>query len=237
MSRSERLLDLLQRLRAHRHAVNGAVLAGELGISLRTLYRDIASLQAQGARIDGSPGLGYLLRPGFTLPPLMFSDEEVEALALGTRWVADRADGPLAEAARQALAKIAAVLPPERRQVLEQSALIVGPADAARMAAAPSAGEAGLATIRRAIRAERKLDLRYVDGQGTTSERTVWPFAIGFFDRARVLVAWCELRRAIRHFRIDRITGLSARDEPYPERRHALMAAWREAEGVRAPPA
>src|ERR1700752_131103 len=106
MSRAERLLELMQMLRRHRRPVSGAQLAQELGISLRTLYRDIASLQAQGATIDGAPGIGYVLRPGFVLPPLMLAPEEIEALVLGTRWVADRADRRLADAARNALAKI-----------------------------------------------------------------------------------------------------------------------------------
>src|SRR5215217_1872914 len=96
MSRAERLLDLIQLLRQHRRAVAGAVLAEELGISLRTLYRDIESLKAQGAHIDGEAGVGYVLRPGFTLPPLMFSEEEIEALVLGSRWISERADEPLA---------------------------------------------------------------------------------------------------------------------------------------------
>lgn len=108
MSRAERLLDLMQVLRRHRGPVSGRHLAQETGVSLRTLYRDIASLQAQGAAIEGEPGLGYVLRPGFTLPPLMFREEEIEALVLGMRWVAARGDDPLAAAAGDALAKIAA---------------------------------------------------------------------------------------------------------------------------------
>lgn len=106
MSRSERLLALLQHLRRHRHPVSGATLAADLGISLRTLYRDIATLQSQGAHLDGAPGLGYVLREGFVLPPLMFSVDEVEALVLGSRWVIDRGDQRLGVAARDALAKI-----------------------------------------------------------------------------------------------------------------------------------
>src|SRR5881396_422406 len=126
MSRAQRLLDLIQLLRGYRRPVSGAVLAEALGISLRTLYRDIETLNAQGATIDGAPGLGYVLRPGFMLPPLMFSEEEIEALVLGSRWVADRADHRLGEAARNALAKISAVLPPELRHDLETSALLIG---------------------------------------------------------------------------------------------------------------
>ena len=224
MSRSARLLDLIQLLRRHTRPVSGAAIAGELGISLRTLYRDVATLQAQGAHIDGAPGLGYVLRAGFVLPPLMFSADEVEALVLGSRWVSDRGDARLAAAARDALAKIAAVLPPELRLELETSALLVGPG-------APIAvGDSDLASIRQAIRQEHKLWLRYQDAGGAASERTVWPFALGFFDRVRVVVAWCELRQAIRHFRTDRINALQAMPERYPRRRLALLKDWRERE-------
>ena len=224
MSRSARLLDLIQLLRRHRRPVSGAAIAGELGISLRTLYRDVATLQAQGAHIDGAPGLGYVLRAGFVLPPLMFSADEVEALVLGSRWVSDRGDARLAAAARDALAKIAAVLPPELRLELETSALLVGPG-------APIAvGDSDLASIRQAIRQEHKLWLRYQDAGGAASERTIWPFALGFFDRVRVVVAWCELRQAIRHFRTDRISALQDMPVRYPRRRLALLKDWRERE-------
>jgi predicted DNA-binding transcriptional regulator YafY len=226
MSRSERLLALLQLLRRHRQPVSGAAIAVELGISLRSLYRDIATLQAQGARIDGAPGLGYVMKPGFTLPPLMFSADEVEALVLGSRWVVDRGDGRLAAAARDALAKIAAVLPAELRHELDTSALIVGPG------APLAAGDVEVATLRQAIRIEHKVDIRYRDAEAKDSLRTVWPFALGFFDRARVLVAWCELRQAIRHFRTDRIASLSLSGERYPRRRQALMKEWREQQGI-----
>lgn len=170
MSRSERLLDLLQLLRRHRRPVSGAVIAVELDISLRALYRDIGTLQSQGARIDGAPGLGYVMKPGFTLPPLMFSAEEIEALVLGSRWVVDRGDARLAAAARDALAKIAAVLPTELRRELDTSALLVGPG------APIAAGDVELATIRHAIRTEHKLDICYRDAAAKDSLRTIWPF-------------------------------------------------------------
>jgi len=111
MARSERLLSLLQVLRRYRRPVRGQALAEELGVSIRTLYRDIASLQAQGAMIEGEPGVGYLMKPGFMLPPMMFRSEELDALVLGMRWVADRCDRTLSDGALSALAKIAAVLP------------------------------------------------------------------------------------------------------------------------------
>lgn len=224
--RAQRLLDLIQVLRRHRLPVTGAALAEELGVSLRTLYRDIATLQAQGATIDGEPGLGYVLRPGFMLPPLMFSEEEIAALVLGSRWVADRADTPLGAAARNALAKIAAVLPPDLRDDLDASTLIIGPGPVI------AAGDVELATIRRAIRAEAKLAIAYRDGRAADTERVIWPFALAFFDRVRVVVAWCELRQAFRHFRTDRIAGLTLTDTRYPRRRQVLLREWRLAEGI-----
>lgn len=216
----------MQLLRRHRRPIGGAVIAAELGISLRTLYRDIATLQAQGASIDGAPGLGYVLRPGFMLPPLMFTPDEIEALVLGSRWVSERGDEHLAAAARDAIAKISAVLPADLRHELDTSALLVGPGEAI------AAGDAELASIRQAIRAEHKLEIRYRDANAADSQRTIWPFAIGFFDRARVVVAWCEWRQAIRHFRTDRILGLALLGERYPRRRQALMNEWREQEGI-----
>lgn len=228
MSRAERLLQLMQCLRRHRFPVTSQSLALELGISVRTLYRDIASLQAQGAEIEGEPGVGYVLRPGFLLPPLMFSEEEIEALVLGSRWVAERADSHLAAAARNAIAKIAAVLPSELRHELEANALLVGPG------APIAAGDQALAQIRKAIRAEHKIAITYRDLKDQTSQRTIWPFAIGFFDQARVLVAWCELRQEIRHFRSDRISTITVLPERYPKRRQALLKLWREQEGIAA---
>lgn len=237
MSRAERLLSLLQLLRRHRQPVSGAALAAELGISLRTLYRDIASLQSQGAAIDGAPGWGYVLRPGFLLPPLMFTPDEIEALALGSAWVADRGDARLGAAARQALGKIAAVLPAEGRQWLDNGALLVGPAAAPPAAGSLSAGDAGLPLLRAALRSEHKLALGYRDAQGRDTERTVWPVALGFFDRARVLVAWCELRQDLRHFRTDRIFALADTGQRMPRRRQVLLREWREAEGIADRPA
>ena len=226
MSRAQRLLDLIQVLRRHRRPVSGAVLADELGVSLRTLYRDVATLNGQGAHIDGEAGMGYVLRPGFMLPPLMFSEDEIEALVLGSRWVADRADAPLGQAARNALAKIAAVLPADLKDGLEASALLVGPGQAI------AAGDSELTAIRRAIRNEHKLRIRYADKAGGKTSRTIWPFAIGFFDRARVVVAWCELRQGFRHFRTDRIAALTSTDRRYQRRRAVLLKEWRAAKGI-----
>ena len=226
MSRAARLLELIQLLRQHRKPVSGQVLAEALGISVRTLYRDIATLQGEGATIDGQPGVGHLMRPGFLLPPLMFSEDEIEALALGLRWVMDRTDGAMARAARDALGKIAAVLPQDMAAVAEGSGLILPPG--ARVQGA----EARLPDLRRAIRAERKVAIAYADKTGRETERVIWPFALAFFEAVRVVVAWCELRQDYRAFRADRITRLEVGETRYPRRRHALMQEWKAREKV-----
>ncbi len=170
--------------------------------------------------------MGYVLRPGFMLPPLMFSEEEIEALVLGARWVSDRGDAPLGVAAQSAVSKIAAVLPHELREMLDASALLVGPGKAI------STGATDLSELRLAIRAERKVTIHYRDLQETETKRTVWPFALGYFDNVRVLVAWCELRQGFRHFRTDRIAAFAVEEQRYPRRRQSLLKAWREMEGI-----
>lgn len=229
MSRSQRLLDLVQVLRRHRRPVSGRTLAEETSVSIRTLYRDIATLQGQGAPIEGEPGVGYVLKPGFMLPPLMFSEDEIEALVLGSRWVTERADDRLGAAARDAMAKIVAVLPADLRERADASALLVGPGSAI------TEGAIDLGMVRKAIRAERKLAISYHDGKAASSQRVIWPFALSFFDHVRVVVAWCELRQGFRHFRADRIAELSALDIRYPRRRLALLKEWRESEGIPPP--
>lgn len=226
MSRSRRLLELVQTLRRHRHPVTAAQLAQTLGVSVRTLYRDIDTLRAEGAPIEGEAGLGYVLRPGFLLPPLMFSEDEIESLALGLRWVIDRTDGAMALAARDALAKIAAVLPQDMRAIAAGSGLILPPV------VQPSMAEARLPDLRRAIRAERRVRIRYADGSGAQSARVIWPFALAFFEQVRVVVAWCELRQGYRHFRADRIAALEVLEDRYPRRRYALMKEWQQAEKI-----
>lgn len=229
MSRAARLLDLLQSLRNRRQPVTGLELARELGVSIRTLYRDIATLQAQGADIQGEPGLGYVLRPGFTLPPLMFSADEIEAIVLGSRWVATRADDArLSDSARQAMSKILAVLPENLRERAEATNLVV-----ARIGLEPAQVDAG--QIRLAIRNERKLSISYGDTSGMTTERVIWPFMIGFFEKVRVVAAWCEMRQDFRSFRVDRISRLAVLDERYPRRRAVMLKEWREREGIPPP--
>ncbi len=173
--------------------------------------------------------MGYVLQPGFTLPPLMFTREEIEALVLGSRWVSKRGDARLGAAAENALTKIAAVLPHDLRSALDDSALLVGPPDDS-----PS-GKVELALIRQAIRTERRLGITYQDLKGKPSSREIWPFALGYFDRVHILIAWCELRHEFRHFRTDRIASLEIREERYPRRRQTLLKEWRASEGIPSP--
>lgn len=227
LSRAQRLLDLIQILRRHRYPVSGKHLAEELGVSLRTLYRDIATLQSQGASIDGEPGVGYILRPGFMLPPLMFSEEEIEALVLGSRWVARRADKNLRLAATNVLAKISSVLPDDLRHQLEYSGLLIGP-----VKTAIDNDDEKETFVRDAIRREQKLQMVYTDVKGEESQRTIWPLALGYFEEVHVIVGWCELRSDFRHFRIDRITKLTPCEQRYPQRRQILLKQWREIHNI-----
>lgn len=226
MSRSERLLSLLQVLRRHRQPVSGAALASELGISLRTLYRDIATLQAQGANVEGEAGVGYVLRPGYMLPPLMFSREEIEALVLGTRLVAQRADPELAISARDALAKITEVLPGDLREELAASTLFAGPG-----LPLPE-DRIDLARLREFIRSEQMMKIAYRDEKGSATERLIWPFALTFFEGARLVIAWCTLRGDFRSFRTDRMDLVEGPLGRYPKRRMQLLKAWRLQHGI-----
>ncbi|GKX57966.1 helix-turn-helix transcriptional regulator [Leminorella grimontii] len=226
MSRSERLLSLLQLLRNHRYPMSGKALAASLNVSLRTLYRDIRSLQAQGAAIEGEAGVGYVLKEGFLLPPLMFTPQEIEALTLGARWVKERVDDELATAATQALAKIAAVVSPPLRYRLESAPLLIGPSDRTLHC------QEMITRLRAAVENERKIEMSYTDKSGRATRRTVWPFAIGFFDDVRLLLAWCELRNEVRNFRVDRLSELRILDERYPRRRQTLLKEWYRHSGI-----
>lgn len=220
MNRTERLLTLLQVLRRYRMPVSGQKLADELNISIRTLYRDILTLQLQGADIEGEPGVGYLLRPGFFLPPLMFSQTEIEALMLGILWVSTFADRPLAKAASDALTKIKEVLPSNARNGMGAVPLRVGPPRSVNFA------NEDLSTLRDAIRRECKIDIIYRSKNGLQSQRVIWPFAIGYFTDSRILVGWCEKGQNYRHFRTDGIISLTVLDERYTRRRASLFQEW-----------
>lgn len=226
MSRADRLLRLVQLLRRHRAPVSAAVLAQELEVSVRSIYRDVDTLRAQGAAIEGEAGLGYVLKPGFLLPPLMFSDEELEAVTLGLRLTAEHGDPALERAAADVVAKLRAVLPKDLQALLSGTGLLAGPARA-RPRESIDLGE-----VRRALRRERKARIEYTDQRGVASSRVIWPVALGFFERARVVVAWCERRGDFRSFRADRIARWTTLGAGYPKTRASLLRAWRQRERI-----
>ncbi len=226
MTRSARLLKLMDLLRGRRRPVTAATLAGRLSVSVRTVYRDIQALAGLGADIDGSAGVGYTLRSGFFLPPLMFSDEEIEALVLGVRWITGQGDASLAAAAESALARVASASPRELREKIAEIGLFAPRAGKGAGRGAPGGPDVG--DIRAAIREEHKLRIGYVDAAGKPSERVVWPIAVGFFEGVKVFAGWCELRRGFRHFRIDRIATLARLPARYPTPRRELVRNWRK---------
>lgn len=219
LPRSARPLDLIQVLRRRQRPVPAAELAAELRVSLRTIYRDIGTLQAQGAPIDGDAGSGYVLRPEFLLPPLIFGDDEMDAVILGLSFVVQCGDADLASAAEDALAKIEAVLPPGNEGILSASPLLGADGE--------SSETPHLGVIRKAIREERKLFLSYTDKKGSASKRVIWPVSIDFFGAGEMLAAWCETRGDFRHFRLDRIVAITPMQERLPKRHRILVAEWR----------
>ncbi|MCB9745423.1 MAG: YafY family transcriptional regulator [Alphaproteobacteria bacterium] len=207
MRRADRLFRIVQLLRS-RSLVTAEQLAEELGVSKRTIYRDVRDLQESDVPIRGEAGVGYAMERGFELPPLTFTTEQIEALVLGARMVEAWGDPELAEASRAALGKVEAVLPSALRRVLldtQLHALRFGPRDEAP----------ALSAFRRAIGERQKLRLRYADRHGEVSERVVWPLGLYFWGRSWSLAAWCELRQDYRNFRPDRVEGVELLDEGF----------------------
>lgn len=221
MNKPERLLQLLQVLRSYRYAVSGERLADRLGISIRTLYRDIAALQAMGAEIEGEAGVGYILKPTFFLPPLMFTKTELEALLLGIQWVSQYGDAPLSEGARDALNKIFDVLPASIKNDNNAFTLRVGPP------ASETLAKEDLSTIRDAIAKQNKIRIVYKSQDGKETQRIIWPFTIGYFTDGRILVAWCEKENDYSHFKTNRIISLEILDEHYSRSKDNLFREWR----------
>ncbi|MBZ2188734.1 YafY family transcriptional regulator [Alcanivorax sp. JB21] len=220
MDKTARLFSLMDALRRRRLPVTAATLADELSVSVRTIYRDVQALIALGATIDGEAGMGYVLRTGFFLPPLMFDDAELEALVLGASWVAGQGDEELVRAAHNVLAKVATASPRDLRDRIDGIGLWASPVEG-------DPGTVFLPRVREAIRLEQMLHMHYRRADGEASERTVWPIMLAFFERVRMLVAWCELRQGFRHFRLDRISELTVPGGHYPRRRSVLVREWR----------
>ncbi len=208
MRRADRLFEIIQHLR-RRPTTRARDLAEALEVSERTIYRDISDLMASGVPIEGEAGVGYVLRAGFDLPPLMFREQEIEALVLGARIVESWADNELAEAASHAIAKIEAVIPERLRGFMANTALL-----APSMHFMEPIGF-DLADLRRAVRSQSKVRFRYTDVLGQGSARTVRPLSLAYFGPVWVLAAWCELREDFRTFRLDRMVGFAVTEEHF----------------------
>ena len=206
MRRAERLFKIIQRLRRRPTVTTARTLSEALEVSERTIYRDIAHLMESGVPIRGEAGVGYLLERSFDLPPLMFDDQEIEALVFGARVVRSWSDPALAAAAEDALAKIESVMPPKLQERLEKTPLF-----AFNFRRRDQEMEA-LADVRQAIHRRKRLLLTYQDAELATSERVVRPLGLFFWGPRWTLGAWCELRQAFRSFRIDRISDFSLLD-------------------------
>jgi predicted DNA-binding transcriptional regulator YafY len=220
MEQNRRLFAIMDALRRNRKALSAASLAKTLKVSTRTLYRDMQVLKDLGAPIEGEAGIGYVLRAGFFLPPLMFTREELEALVLGARWVGVQPDKGLAEAAKNALGKIGAAAPADLRAQIDDVGLwpVFFPSNQKPVEF--------LTVVRTAMRAEKTLSLRYADAKDQVTERLVWPVQIGFHENLQTVIGWCLLRKAFRTFRADRIREATITDKPYGKPRLMLVRAW-----------
>ncbi len=218
MRRADRLLQIVQVLRRRKTPTTARALADELEVAPRTIYRDVAALQAARVPIDGEAGVGYVLRAGYDLPPLMFSADELEAVVLGARMVAARCDPELARAAMDVLAKVEAVLPGDAPAQMRRATLLVPH---------PLPDEldfgAHVPTIRRAIRDHHKLRIDYADEHGQRSTRTIWPLGLYLFSHRTLVCAWCEMRADFRAFRPERIAACTALDLRFDAKHGALM--------------
>lgn len=218
--RADRLFEIIQLLRSAAGPMTAAALASRLEVTVRTVYRDIAALQGQRIPIEGAAGIGYVLRPGFDMPPLMLTVDEVEAIATGVRLLRRIRDPGLNAAAQRVLAKVAGIVPGPLGPQILSAPLYVSDGSAV----APSGIDP--AVLRRAIRERRKLRVGYRDAEGRSSARVLWPVAMAYYVDATLLAAWCELRRDFRHFRVERIETADLLDERFPEDRGRLLREW-----------
>lgn len=220
MRRADRLFDIIQSLRAAAGPMTAAALADHLEVTVRTIYRDIAALQASRVPIEGAPGLGYVLRRGFDLPPLMFTADEADAVAIGVRLLRRLRDPKLQSAADSVLAKLAAVVPVPLQPHLVAAPVFVSEGDA------PAVTGIDLAELRSAIHGSRKMSIAYADDAGRRTDRTIWPVAMAYYVDATVIGAWCELRNDFRHFRVDRILSSRVLDDCFPADNGKLVTEW-----------
>ena len=222
MRKASRLFEIIQILRLAKKPMTAALMAERLEVTVRSIYRDIAALQSMRVPIEGGRGIGYIMRPGFDLPPLMFSIEETEAIVLSLALLERTGDEELKLAARRVNQKLAGAVPPPLRQAMENKALFAW----GTVAQAPAGVD--LAIVRRAIRDERKLTLNYRDEMGRTTERMIRPIALIYYSQTANIVAWCELRQAIRNFRGDRVEACAETEVFFKGGGDGLRTLWTE---------
>jgi predicted DNA-binding transcriptional regulator YafY len=220
MRRADRLFDIIQSLRTAAGPMTAGALADKLEVTARTIYRDIAALQASRVPIEGAAGVGYVLRRGFDLPPLMFTDDEADAVAIGVRLLRRLRDPKLQQAAESVLAKLAIVVPDPLQSHLVAAPIFVSEGDA------PPVTGVDLAELRGAIHETRKISIAYVDEEGRQTRRTIWPLAMAYYVDVTLIGAWCELRNDFRHFRTDRILSSHMLDERFPTNNGELISKW-----------
>lgn len=206
-----RLFSILDRLRVHRNPVSADTLAATLDVSPRTIYRDMATLQAMGAPIRGEGGVGYQIEKGYFLPPLHFDPDELDAIILGMRLAAARGDGPLADAALRASAKINAVLSDDAKDEYARAPLLAF----SGQSNTPDRSLRFLSPLRLALRQRRRLSIRYRDLKGRPSTRRVRPLGLTAFDKVWLLTGWCEQKSDFRNFRIDRLVAVKETGETF----------------------
>ncbi|WP_320199176.1 helix-turn-helix transcriptional regulator [Agrobacterium sp. rho-13.3] len=219
MRKASRLFEIIQILRQAKKPVTAQRIAEQLEVTARSVYRDIVVLQGMRVPIEGERGIGYILRPGFDLPPLMFTIEETEAIVLALAMVERAGDRELAQAAQRVSGKIAASLPDPLGRILSTTAL-----HAWGFSATSTVMDLGL--VRRAVRDEEKLRLTYRDESGAQTERVVRPIAVIYYSEVANIVAWCELRQAIRNFRGDRVLACEVTGERFKGEGESLRQLW-----------
>ena len=222
MTRTQRLLTLLQILKENRYPITAETLSSQLQVSVRSIYRDIESLRDQGAEIVGEAGIGYQLKTGLLLPPLAFDENELEALILGLRWVKSNADSELKKSAIRAISKINSVVAGHSQKILNQNTLFAPTTHFYEI------NDIIVKDLRLSLREECKAKMTYLDGQNQPSERVIWPIAIGYMKDSQVLAAWCELRKSYRHFRLDRIQSYCALTDKLPYPKNYLLERWQK---------
>jgi predicted DNA-binding transcriptional regulator YafY len=220
MRRADRLFDIIQILRTGTGPITAKALADRLEVTARTIYRDVATLQARRISIEGAAGIGYVLRPGFDLPPLMFTAEETEAIAVGAAMLSRTGDPGLQSAAESVLSKVSVALPEALGRHLAAPPFFVS------RRGAPWPPVADLSAIRAAIRDEWKLRIAYSDTNGDQTDRVIWPVAVAYYVEATLIGAWCELRQDFRHFRADRIGSIDFLEERFPIGWLTLFKQW-----------